>query len=494
MHRLAIGLIATLILPAGVVRSAEPEPEVPSPPGKITFSEEPDVLGEVKDTDESAPTPTEPTKEGDPDPGGASVGDEGDIFSGDGGSSDCGVFDTVRDDPLAIGGQLYMRLGATIFDRGSFGEQTLSMPNLLDIYLDARPEERVRGFFSGRLSYDPTITDGATDPFGQSRESTRVVLDQLWIKTDIERRVYLTLGQERIKWGPSRLWNPNDFVNARRRDPLTLFDERTGVPMLKVHIPVETFNFYVIGLVGDADRFDEPGAAFRFEGAFDSTEMALSGVAGKGRKTAFGFDISTALGPVDFTAEVSLSDETDTLEYSGKLDVSTFEIPTATKRDAWMARVSAGLQYAFKPNDDDVMYLGVEYFWNPLGVTDKDLYPWLLINGELEPFYAGQHYLGLVWLIPQPGTWQDTTFTFSALGNLSDTSFITRLDMSQTVHTRLRLETYVQGHFGTRGGEFRFALDVPDLPPIPDLLPDGLEAFSVPASAVLFGLNLRLSI
>ncbi len=491
MHRLAVGLIAISIIPLGGVRAAEPEP-VPTPPQTPSTKEEDAIFG-------SPAEPAEPSKDGEADPGGNSKGGDDDVFSGDGDSSDGGVFDTVRDDPLAIGGQLYMRLAATIYDRGKPGEQLLSMPNLLDIYLDARPEERVRGFFSGRLSYDPTVTDGSTDSFGQSRESTRVVLDQLWIKTDIERRVYLTLGQERIKWGPSRLWNPNDFVNARRRDPLTLFDERTGVPMLKVHIPVETFNFYVIGLVGDADRFDEPGVAFRFEGAFDSTEMALSGVAGKARKTSFGFDISTALGPVDFTAEVSLSDETDTLEYSGNFDISKldegiFELPTATKRDAWMARVSAGFQYAFKPNDDDVMYLGLEYFWNPLGVSDKDLYPWLLLQGDLEPFYAGQHYLGLVWLVPQPGSWQDTSFTFSALGNLSDTSFVARLDVSQTVHTKLRLETYVQGNFGTRGGEFRFAFDVPDIPSSLSGLDADIEAFSVPASAVLFGLNLRLSI
>jgi hypothetical protein len=34
----------------------------------------------------------------------------------------------------------------------------------------------------------------------------------------------------------------------------------------------------------------------------------------------------------------------------------------------------------------------------------------------------------------------------------------------------------------------------PELPPIPDILPDGLDAFSIPAPALLFGLNLRLAI
>ena len=421
----------------------------------------------------------------------ATPGSEEDLF-GEAPSNTGGI--VVPEDPLAIGGQLYLRLATTITDRGSPGEQALSMPNLLDLYLDARPEERVRGFISGRLSFDPTVTQNATGLLGGSRESVSMLLDQMWIKTDVARLVFLTLGQERIKWGATRLWSPNDFVNQRRRDPLTLFDERTGVPLVKVHIPYETLNFYLIGLLGDASQLDEPGAAFRFEAAFGSGEIALSGIAGKGRKTAFGFDISTALGELDLTAEVSLTDERDTPKYSGTLDFDTFETPTATPRDAWLPRVSAGLQYAFKPNDDDVMFVGVEYFWNPIGVDDPALYPWLIVQGGFEPFYLGQHYLGFSWVVPQPGSWDDSSFSLAALGNLSDTSFITRLDFSQTLHTKLRLEVYAQTHYGKRGGEFHFALDVPALPPIPGVLPDGLEAISVPAPVFVFGLNLRIAI
>lgn len=414
---------------------------------------------------------------------------------------DGGVFDeepsntsiVVPEDPLAIGGQLYLRFATTIADRGTPGEQALSMPNLLDLYLDARPEERVRGFISGRLTFDPTINSGDTDLLGGSRDVTSVVLDQMWIKTDIARHVFLTIGQERIKWGATRLWNPNDFVNQRRRDPLALFDERTGVPMVKVHIPYETLNFYLIGLVGEASQLDAPGAAFRFEAAFSSTEIALSGIAGKGRKTSFGFDISTALGELDFTAEVSLTDERDTPKYSGTLSFDPVTLPTVSPRGEWLPRVSAGLQYAFKPNDDDVMYIGVEYFWNPGGVDETSLYPALLLGGDYQPFYVGQHYVGLSWAVPQPGSWDDTSFTLSALGNLSDTSFVARLDFSQTLHTRLKFEAYAQGHFGERGGEFRFALDIPEIPA--DLYPpDGFGPISVPAPAMVLGLNLRIAI
>jgi len=394
----------------------------------------------------------------------------------------------IQEDPLAIGGQLFVRMLAQVNDRGSPGEQRFSMPNLLDLYLDARPEDRVRGFVSGRLYFDPTVQTGDTNQLGQTIDATRILLDQLWLKTDIEHRVFLTLGQERIKWGSSRIWNPTDFINAQKRDPLALFDERTGVPMLKVHIPIDTWNLYVIGLLGRADQLDQLGAATRLEMAFSSTEIAVSALAGAGRKTSVGVDLSTALGDFDITLEASLTDEHDTLVYEGNLDLDTGETPTSRKRDAWVGRFTAGVQYGFKVNENDAQYVGLEYFYNPLGYSDPSIYPWLILNGAYDPFYVGQHYLGVTYVVPSPGNWDHETFSLTGLANLSDKSYVTRLDFSSTIHTRLTLQAYVQGSFGHRGGELHFALDVPAVPGVLD------EPINLPAPVLGVGLNLVISI
>ena len=493
MRRLLVALPAAL---AGLILASTPATAgEPAPPADEGRPDEDALFGGDADT---TPEPA-PGEAADPKPAGRSEGAtpeskrEDDLFGAEPPTAGAGR-EALLADPLSLGGQLYLRLMTQVSDRGALGDQALSMPNLLDVYLDARPEERVRGFFSGRLFYDPTVTAGATDSLGQPRDRERVLVDQLWIKTDIARTVFLTVGQERIKWGASRLWNPTDFVNARRRDPLAVFDERTGVPMLKVDIPAETWNFYLIGLLGGATELDQPGFAFRVEKAFSASEVSVSGVFGDGRKTSFGADLSTALGPFDLTAEVSLTDERDTPEWSGTLDFDTLSVPTSTPHDAWMARASVGLQYAFKPNDEDVQYIGLEYFYNPLGVSDPALYPWLLLQGQLEPFYLGQHYAGLVWAVPSPGQWDEASFTFSTLANLSDESVVSRLDFAVTLHTRLRLEAYAQVHYGHRGGELRFALDVPALPAIPGLLDEPVEAFSVPAPRLALGLNLRVSL
>lgn len=402
-------------------------------------------------------------------------------------------------DPLSIGGQLYLRSSLTFSDRGSFGEQRVSLPGLLDIYLDARPEDRVRAFISGRLSYNPSLAESSALPgdlqglWGSSVSRTSVVLDQLWLKTDIARRVFLTIGQERVKWGASRLWNPNDFLNKARLDPTALYDERTGVPLLKAHVPIGEHNLYVIALTDGVSSLDQLGVAGRFEWVMADGEYAISAIYGAGRTTAIGLDISTPLGPLDFTLEASLSDETSRKRYQGTLDLENRILPTSEPFGKWLPRISAGLSYQTKYNDEDLFIFGLEYFYNAAGTDNTSIYPWLALQGDLQPFYLGQHYLGFFASLPSPGDWNNSSFSLAALGNLSDKSFLTRLDFSQRLHSKLRLEAYAQGHFGTRGGELHFGYEVPDIAPIPNILPDGIPAFSLAAPVVALGLNLRVA-
>ena len=64
------------------------------------------------------------------------------------------------DNPLQIGGQVYLRAQSTAYQGGQplsgVPQWGLSAPSLLDVYLDARPNPRVRAFVLGRMSFDPT--------------------------------------------------------------------------------------------------------------------------------------------------------------------------------------------------------------------------------------------------------------------------------------------------------------------------------------------------
>jgi hypothetical protein len=393
----------------------------------------------------------------------------------------------------------YLRLAVSVVDQGHFLEQRLSMPNLVDLYLDARPDERVRAYVSGRLRFDPTVGSGDTNALGQPVEMTSVLLDQLWLKTDIARTVYLTVGRQRIKWGASRVWNPTDFLNRTKRDPLAFFDERTGVGLLKVHVPIESlgWNLYAVGVVDGADRIEQLGGALRAELVFGPTEFSLSAAAGEGMKTAVGVDVSAGIWDFDVHAELAVTDESGGTRWQGPLAINAASfgdstLPSARKLDTWFARVSAGLDYTFRYGDNDLMTLGAEYYFNPLGYEDDSVYPWLLANGAFEPFYLGRHYAAVFWLVPAPGDADDLTLTTSTLANLSDLSFISRVDASIGLHTRLRLEAYVMVHYGQPGGELRFEFEIPE--GLGAVLGAEIPAGRVPAPMVDFGVNLRVAI
>ena len=145
--------------------------------------------------------------------------------------------------------------------------------------------------------------------------------------------------------------------------------------------------------------------------------------------------------------------------------------------------------------------MGGEYFFQDAGYDDPHVYPFLFFGapgpalvrqdpGAFTPFHLGRHYAGVFVSLPSPGSWNDTTFTLSAIANLSDRSAVIRLDHSVLALTYLRVETFVQGHVGARGGELRLGFDVP--PEITGVL--GLQPFAVPPPVIDAGIALRVSL
>ncbi len=156
-------------------------------------------------------------------------------------------------DKLAIGGTMYLRLEYALQDADDPETHPLRSPNLLDVYLDGRPTDRLRAYTQARLAHDFTTSETGVD------------LDQLWLKFDVERALFVTAGQQRVKWGVGRFWNPTDFLNRQRRDPLDVFDQRLGVPLLKLHLPIESlgWNLYAVGTFDDARGPRDVGGARR---------------------------------------------------------------------------------------------------------------------------------------------------------------------------------------------------------------------------------------
>lgn len=419
-----------------------------------------------------------------------------------------------KEDTLKVGGQVYLR--AATFAADSKVEQwQLSSPNLLDLYVDSRPNDRVRAFALGRLLYDPTILPPAPLPatpgldarslLGRTGAANpRAVLDQLWINFDVDHRAFVTAGRQHAKWGVGRFWNPTDYLHPVRRDPLAVFDERTGTTLVKVHVPWEAkgWNLYAVSMLEDVagdpprradgtqdgtNRLGRVGAGGRVEVVLAGVELGADAMVQSGHRPRFGVDLSTGLWDLDVYGEAALRTSVDTprwrivpgTEASGALRI---------ERDdpgGFLPQLVGGATYGVKYSDEDSVYLGVEYFYDRSGYDSPRIYPALVgvsalaragafsvpgpggVQGvdlsaqpnPFTPFYLARQYGGAYVNLPSPGRWNDTSFTLSIIGSLSDRSFIARLDHSVLLLTYLRLETFVAARGGARDGEFRLGFE-----------------------------------
>ncbi len=317
-----------------------------------------------------------------------------------------------------------------------------------------------------------------------------MALDQLWLKFDIARVLFVTAGRQPLRWGSGRFWNPTDFLSQQFRDPLAVFDERLGSAALKLHLPIESlgWNFYAVANFEGADAPERVGGALRAEFLYGTTEVALTAAARKDDPLRLGVSFSSGVGPFDVRGELALLHGVTEPHYEGPFDPETFLFPEAQDRSgAWIPRLTLGADLGIRYSDEDSLYVGAEYFFNDLGYEDPGLYPFLLLQGQFTPFYVGRHYAALYLLLPAPGRWNDTSFTLAAVGNLSDGSYLTRLDAQVTVLTELSVNAYLTYHFGNEG-EMRLRIELPPLE-----YPPGLEAgIDLPPPAVEMGIGARL--
>lgn len=434
-----------------------------------------------------------------------------------------------QEDPLDVGGLLYLR-AATAWSRGvPPSDWALSTPSLLDTYLDVRPNDRVRGFALGRLTYDPSLATTGLDLAGRpvTRPQTRAVLDQLYVNFDLARTVFVTAGKQHVKWGTGRFWNPADFLHPVRRDPLAQFDDRTGVTIVRAHLPWEArgWNLYaaavledLAGEVGGAQggaggaapgTVGKIGGAARAEVVLGGVEVAASAAAQRGHAPRFGLDGSFGLWDLDVTGELALTRGRDVPAFRRTAeDPDTLAGWERAPDGRTTPQAVVGVAWSWKYSDEDSLVLGGEYFFNDAGYDDAQAYPVLIASPYLHlldvaapferdlrtaftPFYLGRHYAGAFLTLPRPGRWNDTTLTFSALANLSDGSGLVRVDHAVLLNTYLTLETFLAGHLGKEGGEFRMGFDVG---PQPLAVGGATPPFTLPTPVLDLGVALRVKL
>ena len=410
------------------------------------------------------------------------------------------------ENPLTVGGLLYLRSQFSAQANTPPDHWLLSAPFLLDTYLDARPNDRVRGFVLVRTEWDPTYNPTQPSEYGvtlPALPNPDFLIDQMWIKFDIARKVFVTAGRQHVKWGAAHFWFPNDLLNPVKLQPLAVFDQRTGVTMIKADLPLsdENLNLYAIGLfegLQQANTLGTLGGAARVEYVLGTVALGLDEVSTIGQHNRYGGDISFGLWDFDLYAEGAVTDGRDNPLWEETVVPNFNPAPGQTfspgayreyDPSGYQGQVAGGLNYSFRYGNNRLITFGGEYFYNGLGYSTPSIYPWLLLNNAATFFYLGQQYAGLYVLADKPGSWYNTTIDLSTLSNLSDRSFISRIDVFQIVLTHLRVEAFADVHYGN-DGEFNFSLNVPATSFF------GIQVPSIVVNAPIFdaGLALRLSL
>lgn len=407
-------------------------------------------------------------------------------------------FDTeeIKTDPLKVGANLLMSSQFFWQEGTAFEKGSLTTPFILDAYLDGRPNDRLRAFAVARLQFDPTrpignaststaastVNTGLVGLTPATASNPNVFLDQLWLRFDVDRKVYFTVGRQKVRWGVSRIWYPTDFLNSQPRDALNPFDVRLGVNMIKAHVPIESlgWNFYAYGLLDGlnvtsrGETLDQLGAALRGEFVLGPAEITLSGAWQKGRRPRYAADISTSLGPIDVYAEAAFRSGADFLKFRTPADLSDENFFSRLgdihdyRPDGFIVQVSGGASWQFNYTDKNTGIVGVEYFYNPAGYSTPVEYQVQTFMPQVigqrpdsiqqVPLYGGQHNLAVSLTAPGiPGfTW--VTLNLSNIVILNDPAALTRLDVSLRVLTYLTVQLFGSVFYGQTGGQLRFKL------------------------------------
>jgi hypothetical protein len=415
--------------------------------------------------------------------------------------------DEAKADPIKIGGSLNM-FGQGYWQEGkAFEKGSFSAPSILDVFLDARPSDRVRAFANGRLQFDPTrpagnssststATTGLVGLTPSTASNPSVTLDQLWLRFDIMRKVYVTVGRQKVRWGTARIWYPTDFLNSQPRDALNPFDVRLGVNMLKLHVPVESlgWNFYGYGIMDAVNvtsagvTIDQLGGAVRGEFVLGPAEIGLGGIWQKGRRPRYGVDVSSSLGPFDLYAEAAFRDARDfTLFHTPEGLNADNLIPnlgniTAYHPAGWgglVMQVSGGATFQFNYTDKLAAIVGVEYYFNPIGYDSPVGYqvqtfaPGLL-GVKLDPLqtvslYQGKHNLAVTLASPGVPGYDWITVSLTNVVIINDPAALTRVDVIFRVLSYLNVQAFASVFYGQTGGQLRFNLSTQTINDIANL-------------------------
>ena len=370
---------------------------------------------------------------------------------------------------LDIGGSFEYSNSLLISEKGQVGDATLGTSGVVDLYFDARFDEGLRFYYQQKVS---NSVKGQQDiiPLVLSRLGEVNDIDQLWMKFSFDERYYFTIGKQPTKLGAGLIWQPTDFLNVDRFNPLDLSDQRLGVNLLKIQMPLpdKNLNVYVIAQFDDASTVKETGALIRFEYLSGSGEYAFSAKSSRDSQVRLGLDASIGMKYFDWMVSATFihndpapfifeTPDPVPLNILNPVNEST----SLDRSEEWFNQFSTGLLYTHSVFDNKTLIVNAEYFYNEAGYTSREVMPFIIVNSfipgsetSFNPLYFGKEYGAVGATINGLGSDTDKTITILAISNLDDQTGVVQLVYRSQPFRDLSLSTSV-GWFLGNDGVFR---------------------------------------
>lgn len=275
--------------------------------------------------------------------------------------------------------------------------------------------------------------------FEPSLVEPKFELSELHLSFDVNKVVFVRVGNQLLSWGSSYFWSPADFVNEKQADSQAAVDTRTGKSGLRLHMPIGSSNLFFFGDYSrslDAsgmarDLTKTAGYAFRADAILFGFSTGLLGAFGPDESTRLGLSTSGSLFGLDVWGEAG-----SVLPLGG---------------DAFAVATSLGGEKTFGINSE--WNVRGEGFWNPDGADDAELSMASVDQSKLASHRLGKYYAYL------SGTRLKLFGGSSSLGlsgimNMSDLSYTAATTLGLNLPKLIPLNVSLRYSGGREGREF----------------------------------------
>lgn len=388
-----------------------------------------------------------------------------------------------QDNPLEIGGRLFFSNLLLNGEDASIGESTYSNNAIVDLYFDAKLSNDIRFYYQQQVTHAIEGDDSVITLFlSQFSESSDV--DQLWLKFSIQEKYFFTMGKQPTKLGSGFVWQPTDFLNTELFNPLDLTDQRLGVNLIKLQVPLPQhgLNLYSIAKLNEVETLQDVGVLLRAEYLAENGEYGISFNTQRKKATRVGFDFSRGIKAIDLSMAVAVihNDPTPFFEGTFSLDDGLVRgianAPDSIDRsDQYFRQYSTGILYSKSIFETKTILFNAEVFYNEAGYEESDLLTFSIINGlipnsdsSFNPLYYNKRYGALGATIIGLGKDRDQTLTTILIANADDDTGVLQFVYSSQPFRDLSLSISAGWFYGNQG-TFRPDVDFAEIELLQDL-------------------------